>query len=368
MTTSFFNRRALKPALAWMVLALVAVTVQAAPLTNAIEAARAEVRQHLAPKAPGFSIAVGREGKVVWSEGFGLADVAHHTPVTPQTLFRIGSVSKPLTAAGLMRLVELGKMDLGADIHKYVPDFPDKGAVITIRELGGHLAGFRHYQGTEFYSNRHYASLRAGLKLFEDDPLLFQPGEKYSYSSYGFNLLSVAMESAAGERYSDWMQQSVFTPLQMTNTVPDPAQPEPPECTGFYQLDASKTNFVSAPPVDNSFKLASGGYLSTPEDLVRFGLAMLHAGLLKQSSLDALFTAQKTADGKSTGYGIGWILRHDAHGHRVWSHTGGAVGGSANLVIYPDSGVVIAVTANYLGALDQSAESIRVIAEGFSGR
>ncbi|MDR3459078.1 MAG: serine hydrolase [Verrucomicrobiae bacterium] len=347
-------------------IALLAATVHAAPLTNAIAAARAEVGQKLATNAPGFSIAVGREKKILWAEGFGFADVARHKPVTPQTQFRIGSVSKPLTAAGLMRLVELDKIDLDADIHKYVPDFPDKGAVITTRELAGHLAGFRHYRGTEAYANTHYNSLRAGLKIFEDDPLLFKPGEKFSYSSYGFNLISVVMESAAREKYADWMRQAVFEPLQMTNTVPDPATPEPPGCTCFYELDASKTHFVIAPPVDNGFKLASGGYLSTPKDLVRFGFAMLHAGLLKQASLDTLFTSQKTAGGQSTGYGIGWSIRHDLQGHRVWSHNGGAIGGSAVLAIYPDSGVVIAMTANSMGGLDQAGNSIRLIADEFT--
>jgi serine beta-lactamase-like protein LACTB, mitochondrial len=361
MTLTFFSRARFAIAIV-----LLAATAHAASLADAIDAARSEVRQNLASKAPGFAIAVGRDGKILWSEGFGFADLANHKPVTPQTQFRIGSVSKPLTAIGLMLLVEQDKIDLDGDIHKYVPDFPDKGAPITIRELAGHLAGIRHYRGDELYSNRHYNSGKAGLKIFQDDPLLFKPGERFSYSSYGFNLISVAMESAAHEKFRDWMQQAVFTPLQMNNTIPDEARREPPQCTRFYQLGEDKTNFVLAPSVDNSYKLASGGFLSTPEDLVRFGFAVLHPGFLKRASLDTMFTSQKTAAGQSTGYGIGWFIRRDQHGNRLWSHSGGAVGGSADLLIYPDSGLVIAIASNYEDTQDQASNSIQSIADDFT--
>lgn len=348
--------------------ALVLLLWAAAAKADPIDAARAEVRDHLAPKAPGFSVAVGKDGKIVWSEGFGFADVAAHQVVTPETQFRVGSVSKTFTAVGLMLLVEQGKVDLDADIHKYVPTFPDKGAVITTRELAGHLAGFRHYRGTEFNSDHHYESLLDGLRIFQDDPLLFKPGEKFSYSSYGFNLIGVVMESAAHGKYSDWMQHAVFAPLHLTNTMPEVPGHEPAACTRFYTLAEDKTNFVIAPMVDNGFKLPSGGYLSSPEDMVRFGFAMLQPGLLKESSLKVMLTSQKTADGHSTGYGVGWMVRQDAHGGRIWTHTGGAMGGSAELVIYPDRGLVIAMAANYLEAMNQAAPSIKVIEDDFSDR
>jgi serine beta-lactamase-like protein LACTB len=343
---------------------LLVIKAHAAPITDAIAAARAHVHEHLAPRAPGLSIAIGRDGKILWSEGFGFADVAARMPVTPQTRFRIGSVSKPLTAVGLMLLVEQGKIDLDVDIHQYVPDYPDKGAPITTRELAGHLAGIRHYRGAEFLSNRHYDSVRAGLKIFENDPLLFTPGEKYFYSSYGFNLISMVMESAAHKNYLNYMQQAVFTPLQMTNTVPDEATSEALQCSCFYQLKPGTTNFVIAPAVDNSYKWASGGFLSTPEDLVHFGFAMLHPGFLKRASLDAMFTSQKTEAGKATGYGIGWFIIRDAKGHPVWSHSGGAVGGSTILQIHPDTGLVVAFAFNYENALDK--ESIQLMTDDFS--
>ena len=346
---------------------LLVAGARAAPLADQVSAARAEIHKNLASTAPGFSIAIGRDGKIIWSEGFGFADLANRKPVTPQTQFRIGSVSKPLTAVGLMLLVEQGKIELDADIHKYVTDFPDKGAVITVRELGGHLAGIRVYHGKEFFSNRHYDSLRTGLKIFQDDPLVSKPGEKYYYSSYGFNLIGVAMEFAAHDTFTNYMQREVFTPLQMRNTVPDEAGHEPPECSRFYILD-SKTNFVLGPPVDNSYKWPSGGFLSTPEDLVRFGMAVLQPGFLKRVSLDTMFTSQKTAAGTNTNYGIGWGIGQDARGERHWAHFGGAVGGSAALLLYPDSHLVIAISSNYENALEHADESIHLIKEDFTSQ
>jgi serine beta-lactamase-like protein LACTB len=122
--------------------------------TDLIAGARALVVEQFAPKVPGLVVAAGRDGKIIWSESFGMADLETKEPVTARTLFRIGSVSKPLTAAGLMLLVENRQLDLDCDIRKYVPAFPDKGQPITTRQLAGHLAGIRHYNGTEFLMNK----------------------------------------------------------------------------------------------------------------------------------------------------------------------------------------------------------------------
>jgi serine beta-lactamase-like protein LACTB len=345
-------------------LLLVSSLEGASSLPEVVSEVRARILADCAPKVPGLSIAVEQDGNIIWSEGFGFADLDAKKPVTPQTMFRIGSVSKPLTAAGLMLLVEKGKIDLDADIHRYVPDFPDKGHRITTRQLAGHLAGVRHYQGDEFYMHRHFASVREGLHVFENDPLLSVPGEKYSYSSYGFNLISMVMEAVAKKNFLSYMDSAVFTPLAMTNTKPDDATRVIPQLTRFYK-SVSGGGFALEPEVDNSYKWASGGFLSTPEDLVRFGSAHLQPGFLTRASLDALFTSQETSDGKKTGYGIGWDIRKDKHGRPVWMHTGGSVGGTSVLMIQPDSRTVLAMTANCTDApLDKANPS--AIIESFS--
>src|SRR5881296_3876945 len=193
------------------------VSRAAAPVPPAYAAtvarAHALVCDKLVGRIAGLQVAVGVDGKLVWSEGFGYADVACKVPVTAETQFRIGSVSKPLTAAALALLYERGKLDLDAPIQRYVPYFPDKGYPITTRQLAGHLAGIRHYQGDEFVLNRRFASVREGLEIFERDSLLFPPGTRFSYSSYGFNLISAVIEGAAREEFLRYMTRNVFRPL-----------------------------------------------------------------------------------------------------------------------------------------------------------
>src|SRR3989454_8653088 len=164
----------------------------------AVARARAIVCDQLAGKIPGLQVAVAVGGKLVWSEAFGYADLAREVPVTAETQFRIGSVSKPLTAAAVALLYEQGKLDLDAPVQRYVPSFPDKGRPITTRQLAGHLAGIRHYRGDEFLLNRHFNTVLEGLTIFQGDALLFPPGTKFSYSTYGWNLISAVVEGAAG--------------------------------------------------------------------------------------------------------------------------------------------------------------------------
>jgi CubicO group peptidase (beta-lactamase class C family) len=194
--------------------------------------------------------------------------------------------------------------------------------------------------------NRPFANVHASLSIFENDPLEAPPGTKYNNSTYGRTLISSVMESAAHEEFTTYVDKNVIHPLAMTHTRPDRKGVIDPDCTQFYQSDA-QGNFVVAPPVDNSYKWAGGGYLSTPEDLVRFGSALLQPGFLKDTSLDLLFTPQKTSDGKQTAYGIGWFIGKDALGHRILWHTGGSIGGTSVLLLHPETQTVFALTCNH---------------------
>ena len=296
--------------------------------------------------APGVSIAVSRGGRLIWSAAIGCADLELDAPVSKTTRMRIGSVSKPLTAAALGLLVEQGRLDLDAPVQRYVPDFPQKDWPITTRQLAGHLAGIRHYKPGEFESRTPYETVRAGLVVFEKDALLFEPGTKFSYSSYGWNLLSAVLEGASGEKFLDLMQKTVFGPAGMTHTGPDDAAMIVPGRAHFYTRDPETGTIVNAGFVDNSVKWAGGGFVSTAEDLVAFGNALLEGRLVKPETLRLLWTSQKTADGKDTEYGMGWRVDKDARGRRRVRHSGGAQGGTANFVIYPDESLVVAMIVN----------------------
>ena len=258
-------------------------------------------------------------------------------------------MSKPLTATAVALLYQQGTLDLDAPVQRYVPSFPDKGYVITTRELAGHLAGIRHYRDQEFFLNRHFNTVVEGLSIFEHDSLLSPPATRFSYSSYGWNLISAVVEGASGEDFLTYMSRHVFRPLGLARTAPDRADSLMPDRTQFYDRD-SAGRFTIAPPVDNSYKWAGGGFVSTAEDLVKFGSALLQAGFLNAETLDLLFTSQKTSAGEPTGYGIGWFLGSDSLSHRRVFHGGGAVGGTAAFGADRDSRVVVAILTNLSNA------------------
>jgi serine beta-lactamase-like protein LACTB, mitochondrial len=230
-------------------------------------------------------------------------------------------------------------------VQRYVPSFPVKRYPITTRELAGHMSGMRNYQGDEPLLNRHFNAVLDGLALFERDSLLFPPGTKFAYSSPGWILISAIVEGASGQDFLGYMSRSVFGPLGLTHTVADRADSVIPHRTHFYDAD-SAAGFVTAPAVDNSYKWASGGFLSSAEDLVRFGSALLEPGFLTAPSLDLLFTSQATAAGKPTGYGVGWFVTTDGLGHRWVFHGGSSIGGTAVFGVDRDSRLVIAILSN----------------------
>ncbi len=341
-------------------------TMSSAPFAAAAENADRQAKEWIARGIPGISLAVAVDGKILYSEGFGYADLEQRVPVWPTTKFRIASISKPLTAVGLMELVQAGKVDLDAPVQKYVPAFPDKGAPITVRMICGHLGGIRHYKGDEFTIKQHYGSVLEGLKIFQDDPLVSPPGTKFNYSSYGFNLVSAVIESASGENFLSYMQAHVFTPLGLVHTTADQNTQIVEQRSRFYELPKNGT-VENAPYVDNSYKWAGGGFLSTAEDLVRFGSAMLQPGILNAQSLKTMLSSQKTTKGEETGYGIGWGVQKTASGELIYEHSGGAVGGTSQLIVYPEKRIVVAVIANLSGA-PWKREEIESLAEKFESR
>src|SRR5256886_13665914 len=323
---------------------------------------RALVCGGLAPRIPGVQVAVAIDGRVAWWEGCGYAAAARRRPVTRETQFRIGSVSKPLTAAAVALLCEQGKLDLDAPIQRYVPSFPDKGFPITTRQLAGHLAGIRNYQDREFFLDRRFATVRDGLAIFQNDALLFPPGTRFSYSSYGWNLVSAVVEGASGEDFLPYISAHVFRPLGLTHTAPDRTDSVVPGRTQFYDGDSAGGYHV-APPVDNSYKWAGGGFVSTAEDLVKFGSALVAPGFLRRQTLELLFTSQRTSAGEETGYGIGWFLRTGSLGHHWAFHGGSAVGGTAVFGVDRDAHVVVALLTNLSDAAVEPAQEIEAAFE-----
>ncbi len=300
-------------------------------------------------KFPGMAVAAAVEGQLIWSEAVGFADLEQRVPMWPHSRFRIASISKPITAAAAAKLHSQGRLDVDASVHQYVPDFPQKRWPVTTRQLGAHLGGIRSYRPGEMLSAIPYATVSDGLDIFATDSLMHEPGTRFLYSSYGWNLISAVVEGAAGEPFLDHMQQEVFLPFGMLNTVADHPDKLIAHRVRFY-IRSEEGLLLNAPFVDNSYKWAGGGFLSTPIDVVRFGIAHLDSTFLDNAAKELLFTEQLTNTGEPTGYAFGWNVETRADNLRYFSHSGGAIGGTSRLVLQPDTGVVVAAMINMSNA------------------
>ncbi|HWM92738.1 MAG TPA: serine hydrolase domain-containing protein [Thermoanaerobaculia bacterium] len=310
--------------------------------------------------SPGLSAAVAVGGKVVWAEGFGLADLENQVPVSPESRFRLGSISKLITVAAVARLAETGKLDLDAPVQRYVPSFPEKGHPVTPRQLAGHLAGIRHYAPQDFQLPvRRYERLAEGLAIFQNDPLIHPPGT-YLYSSYGYNLLGVVVEGAHGKDFGAAVDELVIQPLELKSTLLDDPARIVERRVRFYRRESDGTlagSLSNERAIDSSYKWPSAGYLSTAGDLVRFGSAHLRDGYLKPETRSLLFTSQRNSAGEETGVGIGWRIGRDGAGRRFLHHGGAIEGGRAFILIYPEERIVVAILANLSGARFAEAEA-----------
>ncbi|HEX5817304.1 MAG TPA: serine hydrolase domain-containing protein [Gemmatimonadales bacterium] len=296
---------------------------------------------------PGAQVAVMRDGALLWSRGFGMADLEQQVPVTNLTRFRIGSVSKSLAAGGLLVLLAEGRVDLDADVRRYVPEFPAKPWPVTVRQVAGHTGGIRHYRHPgEFMSTTRYGSVVEALAPFSADSLLFEPGTRYSYSTFGFTVVSAVMERAAGQPFLAFMQQRVFDPLAMTHTSADFSDSIVTHRARFYSRADSTRPRVNTAAVDNSIKWAGGGYVSTSEDIARFADGVMAGRLVADSLVRLAWTPQRLRDGSATSYGLGFFVAADSLGRRLVSHGGGAAGSRAQMLLYPDERLVVVMLWN----------------------
>jgi serine beta-lactamase-like protein LACTB len=312
-------------------------------------------------KAPGMSVAVAQANKLVYAKGYGMADVELSVPAKAETVYRTASIAKAMTATAVMQLVEQGKLDLDVPVQKYCPAFPEKTWPVTTRHLLGHLGGIRHYKdGVEPNGTNHFYSIVDSLVLFKDDPLLFEPGTKFSYTTFGYSVLGCAIEGVSGMSYEDYMRQRVFEPAKMGDTGIDHSHRViSNRARGYTRLGTvaflqipekerakfKQGDLYNAPLHDTSMKIPGGGIVSTAPDLVRFAIAVNTAVLVNEKTRMAMWTPQKMKDGKLSEYGLGWAIGGSGDQLLV-SHSGGQAGTSTLLTMMPSKGTIIAVMCN----------------------
>ena len=329
--------------------------------------------------APGVSAAVAVNGRIVFSEGIGSADVESGLLQTGTTVHNIGSVSKVLTTVAVMQLVEQGKVQLDAEIQRYAPWFPRKGRPITLRQILTHTSGIRHYRADELTRDnsnilRHYETFEESTRFWRDDPLLFAPGARYAYSSFAFDLLQAVIESASSEPFEQYMRRHVFGPAGMVDTQFDVSQRKVSRRGWAYTQNKSSGRFQRALNEDVSYKYAGGGMLSTDEDLCKFGHALNTGVLLKPASIAAMYRLQLpknlqrfkpgslTEPPPAASQALGFRISADSHGHVHVGHPGTVKGTVSNFFDYFEEDVTVAVYANY----DDKGVNLADYAEGLA--
>lgn len=291
---------------------------------------------------PGLACAIGVGDELPFARGFGTADLENDVPVTPQTVFRLASISKPITAVLALQLAAAGELDLDADIASIVPAWPAKPWPVTTRQLLAHLGGVRHYRG-ETESTHHYANQTEALARFAADPLVHEPGTAYRYSTYGYNLVAAVIEAKTGKPFGAVVQERIAEPCAApTLQADDVRRLIRGRAQGYVRQDGELRNSVL---MDASYKLGGGGLCASAPDLVRFAQALLGGRLLPPASVAAMFTPQRTTGGKELDYGLGVRVSHEA-GRLVVSHSGAQSRVSTMLLMLPEPRVVVALLCN----------------------
>ena len=255
-------------------------------------------------RIPGLTVGFFK-GDCTWVAAFGMADLENRVPVSVESAYRYASVQKSMTAAAVLQLADQGKVDLDAEVQRYVSYFPRKRWPVTVRQLLGHLGGLPHYvnRDTEQHLTVH-KSTREAIAIFEAFDLIAEPGTKYSYSSYGYNLLGVIIEGASGLSYGDYMRQAVWQPLGMLSVrLDDPLDLIPNRVRGYQLLNGEIKNseFINV-----SSRFAAGGTRGTVPDLIAFIRGIQEGRLLSEKALSLLYTPMATRSGEAIPYSAGW--------------------------------------------------------------
>lgn len=367
----------------WLCLNAVCITASAAPVTDELSqrirrTAETELNQS---GAPSLQIAVARDGQVIFEAAYGLADLEQNVPATVHSRYRSASVSKWMTATAALALAERGELDLDAPIQRYCAQFPEKSSPITTRDLLRHESGIRHEvdygaairiagndearfalelrRDRELLSEyTRYSDLVSPLESFKADPLAFEPGTSWLYSSPGYRVVGCVLEGASARSYTDLLRELIFERAKMTETLPDDAWAIVPNRVAGYHLERGKP-LRRAEMTDVSGNLPAGGHLSTATDLVRFADAFIRGKLVSDATValmlpDSLHTerpqneAWRDALPSRENYGYGVMGFPSIRGRWI-GHTGRQPGASVIVIASPDKRLSVAVMTNVKG-------------------
>ena len=302
-------------------------------------------KKALARPVAGISIAVARDGEIVFARGYGMANLEHEVAVTPNTVFHIASISKNILAAVVLQLVDQGKLRLDDDVSRYVPTAPIHGRRITIGQLLNHTSGIYSFTSLPDAETNERLDLthEQVLGLFKDKPLNFEPGTSWRYDNSAFYLAGMVVESVTKQEYREYVREHIFKPLGMNSSSLCDARTVTPHLASGYEVDHGK--FVNAALISWKLPFAAGAVCATAEDLLKWQAALDAGRVLNASSLKLMRTPTMLSDGTPIDYGFGTRLG-SLEGHRVFGHTGSGGGFNSLLESFPDEHLTIVVLMN----------------------
>ena len=319
---------------------------QDAITAKADEFIKAEMQRQ---KIPGVSLAVIRDGQIVYAKGYGYATVEHQVPVKPETIFQSGSVGKQFTAMAVMMLVEEGKLGLDDKINKYFTDAPAEWSNITVRHLLTHTSGMTDYpKDFDFRADYTEEDIYKRIKTV---PLGFQPGEKWAYSNLGYVTLGILINRVTGKFYGDFLKERVFNPLGMTSArIISEADIIPNRAAGYVLVKGELKNQSWVSPSLNT--TADGALYLSALDMAKWEAALNGGKLLKREGFDAMWSPVKLNGGKTHPYGFGWMLA-ESNGKRIIEHGGAWQGFKAMITRFPEGKLTVVVFANLINASEK---------------
>lgn len=297
-------------------------------------------------QTPGLTIAFIKDD-FIWAKGFGFSDLENRVPAKPESSFRMASITKTFTAYAVLQLVEAGKINLDAEVQTYVPYFPKKKWPVTVRQLLGHLGGISHYKNAAAEEHiKEPKNTKEAIAIFQDFDLLAEPGTRYNYSTYGYNLLGAVIEGASGQSYGDYLLKHIFEPLGMTDSRMDsPSDIIPNRVRGYRTVEG---RLINSEYVDVSSRFAGGGTRSTVVDLIKYAQGMMAGKLVNDRTQRDMFTSMATRGGMLTGYGMGWFVRPWKGRYHVY-HSGSQPETRTYLMIFPAEHFAVAAASNLEG-------------------
>jgi CubicO group peptidase (beta-lactamase class C family) len=297
--------------------------------------------------SPGVSVLVGQNGKIIYERGFGLADVENKVKVTPETKFRIGSITKQFTASAILKLQEQGKISVNDKLSKFFPDFP-RANEVSVHQLLTHTSGIHSYTDKPEFMDKVTKPISSDelVRFFKDDPYDFNPGEQWRYNNSAYFLLGMIIEKVSGKTYEQFLKETFFTPLQMNNTGIHTATAKlSNEAKGYQKSDEKYTATINW---DMSWAGGAGAMYSTVEDLFKWNEAMFDGKVLNEASMKAAFTPVLLSNGQlpqGVKYGYGWGLG-EYRGLDQIQHSGGLHGFISQLLRVPKENLTVVLLTN----------------------